>query len=438
MIRGLLASVPLGIGCLLSLPAARGEGAVSSPASFIHVEGTLRYYNFSKEYESPTHQNERSGAVGGLLRLSTTPFLGGFGLGLGLYGAWSTHSFPPGDREQEPTLVGAAPVLTAVGEAYGQYAHDGLLIRGGRQIMNTPWMGPRDSRMMPQTFNGLWGQYEPLTGLQLVLARVYTFKSRDSSGFSYDNLYYPSPYLGDELQGTTKIFPMRTLPAKAPGALAAAVRYERQGAHVELWYYDFYDFAQTEYLDGGYTFGAPDAGWHPYIDAQYMRQSGGDYLTRYDATLFGMGGKANVTLWGLRGGVKFGATNLSVSYDNLEHHSGSFGGGAIVSPYGNRTALYASAMTAYLFKYGPGGSLKLAGTHWFLHHSMKLQLAALEFHTSYSGHSDTLYFDGSYSFRGALQGLRIRDRLAWDNGAELNDGHAFMYNRLMLQYKFSL
>ncbi|MGH8294908.1 MAG: hypothetical protein ACRETZ_05310, partial [Steroidobacteraceae bacterium] len=255
---------------------------------------------------------------------------------------------------------------------------------------------------------------------------------------THDNLYYPSPYLGDELEGTIQVFPMKTLPAEAPGTAAAAVRYQGHGAHAELWYYNFYDFAQLEYLDGGYTFGVQDASWRPYLDAQYMHESGGDYLTRYHATLFGLGGNVDTTAWGLRGGVKFGATGLSVSYNDLEHHTGSFGGGAIVSPYGNRDALYASAMTAYLLKYGPGGALKLAGTHSFLHHSIKLQLAALEFHTNYSGHSDTLYFDGTYLFRGALHGLQIRDRLAWDNGAQLNGGHALMYDRLMVQYKFSI
>lgn len=431
-------STLLGLGCVLRLPAACARDPASALGNFLHLDGTLRYYNFDRQYEAPDRQNQRAGAAGGLLRLTTAPFLAGFDLRVALYGAWSTRHLGAGEKQQELLLMGTAPVLTTVGEAYGQFHRDSLLLRGGRQIMNTPWMGPRDSRMIPQTFNGVWGQYTLVKSLQIVVARVFSFKSRDSSAFYPDNLYYPSHYLGHEMDGNKDVFPTNVSPASAPGTIAAAARYRHFGLHAELWYYDFFDFAQTEYLDGGYTFGTHGTHVRPFLDLQYMHQSGGDYLTRYAATLFGRGGEVDATLVGARGGVRLDGTSISLSYDDLRSHARSFGGGAIISPYGNYTAMYAQVMSANLLKYGPGSALKLAGIHWFLHHSFTLQLAALLLHTDYSGDSDALYFDGTYHFPGKLRGLQLRDRLAWSNGADINGGHALMYGKLMLQYKFSI
>lgn len=402
------------------------------------MAGTLRYYNFARQYEAPGKANQRSGAAGGLLRLTTSSFLGGFRLGVALYGAWSTRDLRAGDRKQELLLMGTAPALTTVGEAYGEFRRDGLLLRGGRQMMNTPWLGPRDSRMIPQTFNGIWGQYTVYKHLQIVFARVYSFKSRDSGAFYHENLYYPNPYQGHEMDANRDVFPMNVSPADAPGTFMAAARYRYLGLHAQLWYYDFFDFAQTAYLDGGYIHGAPGAGFRPFFDLQYMRQSGGDYLTRFDATLFGKAGEVGATLLGLRAGARIDGTGLSLSYDDLRSHADSFGGGAIISPYGNYTAMYAQVMGANLLKYGPGSAVKLAGDRSFLHHRFKLRLAGLLLHTDYSGDSDALYFDGTYLFAGHLRGLQIRDRLAWSNGARINGGHALIYDKLMLQYRFSI
>lgn len=52
--------------------------------------------------------------------------------------------------------------------------------------------------------------------------------------------------------------------------------------------------------------------------------------------------------------MKFDGTTLGVSFNDLADHSGSFGGGVIVSPYGNGAAMYTTVMTANLRKYGPG------------------------------------------------------------------------------------
>lgn len=408
----------------------------ASPSSFVKVSGDFRLYDFTKDYSAPSKPDQRSSAAGGVVDLATKPFWGGFGLGLGLYGSWALESSPAGDKAHETTLTGAGPSIRTIGQAFVQYARDGALFRVGRQLVETPWIGARDSRMVPQSFEGVWGQVSPARGWTLMALRLTRFKSRTSDGFYQDNLYYPGTYGGDQMFGTKKVFPKNARLPGANGTVGGGVRYASKAAYADLWYYNFYDFARTAYFDGGYTFGGPRQTWRPYVDGQFMKQSGGDYLARYGAKLFGVGGAVDSTLWGVRAGLKAKGNNLSLSYDKLEDHAGSFGGGALVSPYGNDSAMFAAVMANDLFRYGPGEVVELADVRTLLHNRIKLKVTVLRFRTTFGGNPTVLYVDPTYLFGGALKGLSLRDRLAWSNRASSSDGRALVYNRVMLQYKF--
>lgn len=167
-----------------------------------------------------------------------------------------------------------------------------------------------------------------------------------------------------------------------------------------------------------------------------MRQTGGDFLDRYKATLFGQGGSVDSMLWGLRTGLKTASTNLSLSYDKLEDHSGSFGGGSIVSPYGDYTAMFAGVMANNLLGYGPGEVLQLACVRSFFGKHLKIKTAVMRFRTTHSGDPTAFYIDSTYVFGGVLKGLSLRERLAWSNGAASAGGRSLVYNRVMMQYAF--
>ncbi|MBN8743859.1 MAG: OprD family outer membrane porin [Thiomonas arsenitoxydans] len=432
-LRKPLLAFALSAASVLSLPT---PSLAASPASFFHVSGFVRLYGFNKNYGAPTKPDQRSSALGEGLNITTDPFLGGFGLGLSVYNANAIETFPAGDKAQETTLMGAKSSLTTVGQAYAQYARDGALIRAGRQIINTPWMGARDSRMIPQTFQGVWASIAPVKGLQLMATRINAFRSRTSDSFTHDNLYYPNGYEGDTLYGTTTVFPKKTVLPEASGTSVVGARYHSGPIHGEAWFYDYTDFARSTYLNGGYAFGKAHDAFAPYVDAQFMHQTGGSMFQKYKATLFGKGGAVDSTLWGLRGGVKFSGNNVSLAYNKLEDHANAFGGGSIVSPYGDHTAMYAAVMTANLLAYGPGDATELAYSRSFLDHQLKLKVAALKFHTTYSGNPHAVYFDATYALNGKLKGLSIRERLAISNGASSAAYRSLVYNRLMLQYRF--
>jgi len=429
-------SLAVWMAIIAGMGPAAATAAPSTSDAAVRMQLTLRQYDFNKLYRAQGTADQRSSAAGGLLRIATAPFWGGFGLGAGLYGTWATEGFPAGSREEEPTLMGPQPRITTLGEAFVQYRRAGLRVRAGRQRIDTPWMSATDSRMLPQTFSGAQGELAVSGALKLLLIDVTRFKSRSSSGFRRDNLYYPDGYEGDVVADAVPVFPRGARLPEAPGTVAGGAVYSGARLHGQLWYYDFRGFARTVYLDGGRIFG--EGRWRPYLDAQLMRQSGGGILARYGARLFGRSGPVDSRLWGARAGLAHGALNLSVSYDRLRDRRGGFGGGALISPYGDRTALYAGEMTVHLVKYGPGGALELAAASRVLRGRLRVRAAVLDFHTTYSGDSRAEYLEGTYRFKGWLQGLQLRDRLLRDDGAKLNGGRALFYNRLMLQYQITL
>ena len=421
----------LGIGSATAATVAPARGL----EGFLRLDLRLRYYRFDKQYDAATAPDQRSSAVGGLLDITTAPFFGGFGLGMGLYGAWATQSFAPGSGELEITLMGPGPRLTSVGEAFAQFQRGGALLRVGRQVIDTPWLGSDDSRMLPQTFSGVRAQYTITGQLTLIALDLQRYKSRSSSGFRHDNLYYPQGYQGDPLADAVAVFPRAAQLPEAPGTTAAAAVYGRGALHAQLWYYDFRDFAATTYADGGYTFAPVYGRWRAHLDGQVMRQSGGSGLQRYGASQFGLGGPVDSALWGARAGLANGTADLSFSYDELQDRRNAFGGGALISPYGDRAAMYASEMAIHLLKYGPGHVFELAAASSLPGRPLQLKVGALAFRTRYSGDSNALYFDGLYGLRQWLPGLQLRDRLLWTNGSRINGGHALVYNRLMLEYR---
>ena len=429
---------------IVALSALSAWSATAAPTGagqeldrFLRLDLRLRYYRFDKLYDAPSQPEQRSSALGGMLEVTASPFFGGFGLGAGLYGAWATDSYAPGDRRLETTLMGPAPRLTSVGEAFAQFQRGGALLRVGRQLIDTPWLGSDDSRMLPQTYSGVRAQYTATGGWQLIALDLQRYKSRTSSGFTRDNLYYPQGYERDPLADAVPVFPQSVQPREAPGTIAAAAAYRGRTLQAQLWFYDFRDFARTAYIDGGYTFAPIGGAWKPHLEGQLMRQSGGGEIVGYRAEQFGVGGPVDSALWGMRAGFERETVDLSLSYDELQHRQAGFGGGAIISPYGDRAAMYASEMTIHLLKYGPGHVFELAATSSFPGKALQLKVGALAFRTRYSGDSNALYFDGTYGLRQSLQGLQLRDRLIWTSGARINGGHALVYNRLMLEYHLS-
>ena len=128
------------------------------------IDGDIRSYYFSRNFrEVPSEFNDPSQAaysLGGNIRILTAPVLGGFQAGAALYTAQDLGLNSDNPKHVDQTLPGDN--ITVLGQLYLQYKRGDFLIRGGDQLINTPWMGPSDSRMIPATYRGVYGTFNTL------------------------------------------------------------------------------------------------------------------------------------------------------------------------------------------------------------------------------------------------------------------------------------
>ncbi|MDA8114157.1 MAG: OprD family outer membrane porin [Acidithiobacillus sp.] len=413
------------------------------------IDGQIRSDYFSRLFGDPNVPNANFFGLAGILNIKTAPFLGGFGVGVSFYTAndlgVNNLNGAPAYPYTDLTLMGPRQSINALGQAYLQYAiPKRLLVRVGNQVINTPWMNASDSRILPATYQGVFAKVTPIKDLNLYGMRIFRWKSRTSADYYKDNLYYPATFSGDNLYGDgyggSIGGAFGNIPSTAPqtsGALAFGSSYALMGAKVQLWYYDFYQFANMFYGDANYTL-KTGTGFNPFVGGQFVRE--------YDS--HSLLGNVNATAYGLIGGVHYqtgiGAGTLSFAYNAINPHgAAAYGHGAIVSPYtiGYATdPLYTTSMIRGLVETGPGNAWKVKVAQHF-NKEFLLLAAFAEYHTYYFGNSNDAYLDLTY-FPGAdfkdLKGLSIRDRVEISNGGiGLNPGNqSFIYNRVMLTYLF--
>lgn len=425
------------------------------------VEGQIRSYYFNRLYGSPQAINQNAYALGGILNIKTAE-LAGFSAGASFYAANSLGTHGGNLNRFAAVLMGPKPSLNALGQAYLQYQYNDLFkIKVGDQIINTPWMNASDSYILPATYQAVLADITPVKWAKIIALREFRWKSRTSGDYYKDNLYYPSTYDGDFLGPGQPSLPASS--RQSQGTLAFGVDLHKYGAHLGLWYYDFYRFTKMCYGDVSYKYNT-NLGFTPFVDGQFLREwqtnsllngSNPGVTSVDDSPYVGQG--VNATAYGVRVGLSYAALSrligkgsLSWGYNGILVHAGAIGGGAIISPYtvGYTTdPLYSSAMIRGLVESGPGNGWRAIWTQWFANDQVRFIGAFAEYHTYFNGASWYPYADLTYFFQGPLKGLSIRDRVEVANGLYsykgfvgngngLNKGHSFVYNRVMLTYAF--
>ncbi|GAB2580869.1 hypothetical protein ISP15_06310 [Dyella jejuensis] len=408
-----------------------------------HVDGDLRLYNFNRLYDSKTTPNASAFSAAALINAQTGTFFGGFSIGGSFVTANSLGTHSDNAAKIDTTLAGPNNSIGAFSQAYLQYKNDMFLFRGGYQYLaDDPWMGNNDSRVIPSSYNALLVQVTPLAGWNVFALREYSWKSRTSYGMYPDNLYYPSKYDGDSSYGNNGSLPLDS--RSAPGTWEGGTTYVKGGLSAQLRYYDFMHFARTGYAVGSYVFNT-GTGFDPVIGAQYLSQNDGsdNRFTQTDTSLFGVPG-THVKSQAIGGdlGLVIPDGRFDVLYNKLAHEDGAVGGGALISPYTTNYGtdpLFTTSMIRGLVEAGPGRAWKGKFTYDFFEKKLELTTAYAKYITDYRGRSHDLYFDVIYHLDGYLRGLTLRDRWELSNGGvdNLNPSNkAFVYNRLMIDYKF--
>lgn len=207
-------------------------------------------YDQKKVGEINTHAT----ALGGMLKYELANF-NGFNAGFALSGSQDLD-FATGDKtysKQNPELSSPKGSYATLSEAYINYANDGLNIRLGRQMIDTPLADTDDIRMVPNTFEAYMLTYD-YNNLIFTLGNVQKWQGADA-GLGYDDTTKLSSKWIDT-EGTTMI------------GLSYDDEYK-----FNAWHYDIQktqNATQASYFDIGYHHQG-DISLH--VSLQYLKES---------------------------------------------------------------------------------------------------------------------------------------------------------------------
>ncbi len=443
--RKYMKAIPLALALSFASTGIAQAASLTDILSGVKVDGKARAYRFTRQFSpnggagNKTDVNAFSAAA--ILNLHTDTAANGWGFGAS---AFTAQSMGLNKGNVDTTLMGSKNQITALGQLYLQYRQPLYMVRAGDQELSTPWMGGSDSRVLPATYQAVLLQLNPIDHLHIYGIRETAWKSRTSSNYFQNNLYYNSAWGGDDSHGGQPYTLPGTTPAtsqKSPGTLVIGADYKANGLKARLWYYDFYRFAKTYYGEATYTY-KTGTGFDPFIGIQGMKQnlgSSNSFFGQYNVTDNGVGGDVNSQVEGAKIGVNIPHGSVFVAYDKVNYNSGAFGGGTIISPYTANYAtdpLWTTSMIRGLVELGAGNAVKIKGTYKLLDDHLRVMAAWARYNTHFKGNSTNTYGDITYFFGGAYKGLSLRDRIEVSNGKLANGSDKFVYNRVMAEYDF--
>ncbi len=423
----------VGIPCVMARTTPKSRHHRFALGNIGTLTGRFRDYDFARWYESlSAPSDQHANGLAGLFNFRSRQFGGHWRGYASFYVATDLFGINNSQMEYralDTTLFGTHSIQS-LGQAYLTYQQAGFQIGGGAFRLDTPWMGSSDSRLIPATYEGLFGRWNPTPGWTLEAIREFRWKSRTSSRFSATNLYNSAGV--DEIYGGT---PDAAVGGTSnPGTLALGSTWALKALRTDLWYYHFYDFAQMFYGSG--VLHLPLSGPVFFIvGVQGLREWSGH------STAFGV--PVSSSVYGAEIGLGLGSGRWILSYDRIPEEVSGFRNGSVVSPYTSGYAtdpLYTTSMAAGLVEKGPGQALKLAWTQFF-GPSFRVILSEAGYWTTpvYPDTHET-DIDLTWFAEGPWRGLSVRNRLGIVTGLDGQYGTphlgTFLYERLMLQYRF--
>ena len=406
------------------------------------VDGEFRAYGFNSTPSSPDTFNRNEFASGILLNAQTGRFGDGFTLAASLLGGSTLGTLSNNPAKRQPTLLGERGSVAAISQAYLQYSTGSVIAKVGNMYLDTPWMGKSDGVLLPASYQGAMVTFLPDTNWRIYAIHVSAWKSRTSSSYYKDNVYYSSTYHGDNMYANVGGLPQNV--RSAPGTTAVGARYGTGDVKGQAWFYDFKGFARMAYVDGNFEF-KTGVGVDPFVAAQYMTETGGpsNILVENGYSRFGFdsGDRVRSQAWGVKIGVNMSNSVFDIEYNEVAHEKGAIGSGAVISPYTDGYAFapfYTTEVIWGLDALGPGHALGGYFSHSFLDGRLTTYIHYVKYTTLLFGTSYSLHLDTTYKLDNWLKGLSVRYR--WERsrgGIGLNPGdEPLTFNRLQLAYDF--
>lgn len=166
--------------------------------------------------------------------------------------------------------------ISTLAEMYIQYKTPGIFFQTGKEIVNTPWANPADSRMVPVAFQGtlITGSVTPNFKIgAMYMARV---KSRVTSAFNANtfltscNTAYPTgkgPIAGVPDTFTVPGDQCNTVQS-TKGFWLFDASYAAHGLTVDAYQYHMFDLVNMTYAVAKYEY-ARESPANPFVAAQY-------------------------------------------------------------------------------------------------------------------------------------------------------------------------
>lgn len=268
------------------------------------VGGEIRAAYVSQDNE--VDQDTYGTSLGGILKYETAEW-NGLKLGAGAYVSQKLHfatgSFDEGKANAD--LFGKDTKSYAyVGEAYLDYTMEGLNLRVGRQMIDTPFADTDDIRMHPNTFEVAVASYRGIEATTLVGGYMTRWAGYDS---------------GDDMSKFKK-----TAEGSNGVAMVGVMNESIENLSVQGWYYGADKVADLYYADAAYAIWfSEETGLE--LSAQYaaFRED-----TQADGTKSGVDGR----VYGLEAAFNAGPVTVGAAYNRGSNDEGKtppigFGGG---------------------------------------------------------------------------------------------------------------
>lgn len=366
----------------------------------IHGEAGISDFSYANSNYGPYSKNDF--AVGGNIVVHSGA-IDGFSAGLGAYTGQSLGLYSKNKNRDDSELTSPTHSIQSLREAYLQYQNAYAEVRGGRQLIATPYANPDWYTFSPRAFMGFAGRVnvigkgtnavdsEPLSlatnpvTLSVFAARIFNTNLRYSSAFITGNRYMNS----------------------SNGFIVFGADYQKLWGVTNIglqgWYYDFYGVTQLTYSQADFT--TPLDADHTLFGAAQMVTEGnsgsgsrisGNATQPYHIDAHVYGGKL---------GMKFAnqdEVTLIGNYSPVAY--GSFRHGGMVQPFNdNSGTIFTDTMQTGIGDFGPGYAYGIEGTVYALNHLLTINPGYVEFNVDYGCGGDVYTYDGAYGFPGACK-----------------------------------
>jgi len=332
--RGRRGAVWLAAGLLAIAASASAQGinpgdpakdAYTLPGGFEPVL-QLRTYYFASD--SLTGSQSAAWALGGWAGLRS-PWWGDL-FQAGIVGYTSQKLYGPDDKDGTNLLAPGQEPITVLGEAFGAVRILGQTITGYRQLVNRPFINPRDNRMVPNTFEAytLTGAADKLSYTGGYITKI---KVRQSESFVW---------MSNSAGGA----------GKQEGVIYAGGTWNfARNGYVRMDEQYAVDVFNTFYVDGKYPIALDDK-TSLTLGAQYYPQSSVGDAQIGSFSTFGLG---------LQGALAYGPVGLQLYYTQTGK------GFDTQNPFGSHASyldlMQVSFNTAGERAWGIGGNIDFAG-----------------------------------------------------------------------------